>query len=97
MNHFSNMYSNLAQQECVFTSVKSVAGISVEYNSPANVFKDEFVERVEVYDEKIPSIYYREHFYYYYQYDYINIDINDGCGNEINFTQERELYLIYER
>ena len=70
MNHFSNMYSNLAQQECVFTSVKSVAGISVEYNSPASVFKDEFVEWIEV---------------------------NDGCGNEINFTQERELYLIYER
>lgn len=58
MNHFSNMYSNLAQQECVFTSVKSVAGISVEYNSPASVFKDEFVEWIEVYDEKIPSIYY---------------------------------------
>lgn len=52
------MYSNLAQQECVFTSVKSVAGISVEYNSPASVFKDEFVEWIEVYDEKIPSIYY---------------------------------------
>lgn len=57
------------------------------------MFKDEFVEWVEVYDEIIQSIYYREHFYYYYQYDYIN----DGCGNEINFTQERELYLIYER